>query len=980
VDVTVFFDAILPSAGLRCVAWRLPSGGWGHAWGPDNAWLIKSALYIDTTRNKDVYYGCSSFLPQAQDTQRDPTTRKLIIGGRKQTNVAFVRSFWVDLDVGPPEPGKPPKYANWKDAARAIFQFAVAHHMPTPWLVRSGWGVHAYWPMDADMVVADWKPVAEALKQALRAVGVLFDPSRTADESSVLRPPGTHNHKRQPKPVEIVAVGQPWTLPAMQAEFGQWVVAAPADPFAHMGPVPAGLTPDTSGGLTAGAGYDPSSAYLIADHCAVIGKVRDTRGDVDQPTWYNALGVLRHTVEAPGICHEWSKGHARYSVSETNDKMIQQAAHGPTGCLKFADHQPDLCAACPWNGKIKTPLVLGREKTHPATFETVETVVDKKGFPKQVTTADTLPHGYGVEHRDGRRVLTYLVPETPGTDSKPGKPAEKVVVSETFLVGRSRLQIDKLAYTEWEADTREGPRLFMTPNGKLSSGWRDIAGLMGEQEVYARTGKERYLETYLKHWMQKLRDTAPLVNAYQSFGWSDDGFVLGDTVLRSDGTEVRAVLGGQAHKKQAVVTRKGDLATWVALVDRAYNAPGQEAFQFQLACGFAAPLIPLLQQISGLTVYAHTQGSGVGKTTVQKVALSAWGNPDKMMLAQGHATGNALWTLLGAYNNLPIVYDELTNAPSQEVSELVFSVSSGRAKERLSASGDLKTNNANWSTIMLASGNMLLSEKLTQHRANTEAEIARLFEFTLTHDPHLSVLEATALFPQFLDHHGHAGHVFAKFVTENKGRVTKALRKMLVEVQREFKMQQVERHWAALFACVLVALHICRAKKLMAFEVEPIKAWMQERLIENRNQSIEAVSDYADLLSQMFNDLWPGVLVTQGQGDLRKGVAVTTSKAPVGPLIGRAVRGSQDDLADLHIARSAIIEWCEKRRASQKAMMETAVKRGWVYPKVVRAGLGRGSRDWSTTSFTPCWRFKPEALEDAGVIGPQLTMLSGGKP
>jgi hypothetical protein len=125
-----------------------------------------------------------------------------------------------------------------------------------------------------------------------------------------------------------------------------------------------------------------------------------------------------------------------------------------------------------------------------------------------------------------------------------------------------------------------------------------------------------------------------------------------------------------------------------------------------------------------------------------------------MMLAQGKATGNAHWGLLGAYNSLPIVYDELTNVPVAEVSELVFSVSSGRAKERMTAHGEIRTNNNNWSTILLASGNTLLSEKLAQHRANAEAEISRLFEFTLEAPPHLSVVEANALFPQFREHSG----------------------------------------------------------------------------------------------------------------------------------------------------------------------------------------------------------------------------------
>jgi hypothetical protein len=967
VDDIAFFDTILPSTGLRCVAYLLPSRKWAHIWGPDNAWLVQASQYIDTTRNTDVYYGCSSFAPQAQD--KDPA-----VGGRKQANVALVRSFWVDLDVGPPEDGKPPKYATQKLAAEAICRFAIKHGMPLPGLANSGWGAHAYWPMDADMTVDQWKPVAEALKRALRADGVLFDPSRTADEASVLRPPGTHNHKHgQSKLVKVVREPTPWTLTGMMTALLPWAQPAAAPSIAT-----AKLSAENAA-LGGGMGPDPSSAYMIADQCAVIGMMRDTGGKVDQPTWYYSLGVLLHTDEAPAICHEWSKGDARYTKAETDGNLARLATHGATTCAKLSEFQPAACAACPHFGQIKSPVQLGRPRAQKATVETVEQVVDKKGFATEVKATHTLPWGYGIEHRSGRRALTFTFP------ASEDKPAKTEVVCDSFLVATTRLWFEGVAHTEWEMDTREGPRRFITPNGTISKGGAEVAAALGSNEIYARPGKERLLSSYLTNWMQQLKDNADKVVAHKSFGWVEDVFVLGDTSIRPDGTEVRSIMRGIAEGKQDAVSRRGSLATWVKLVDRAYNAPGQEAFQFQMGCAFGAPLLSLMQQVNGVTVYSHSDGSGVGKSTVQQVGLSAWGDWRAMMLAQNKATASMLWGYLGAYNSLPIVYDELTNIPIAEVSDLVFSVSSGRAKERMTPTGEARSNNSNWSTILLASGNTLLSEKLAQHRANSEAEISRLFEFTLTATPHLSVVEANALFPQFLENYGHAGHKFARAVAQNREKIADALVKMQAKLVAEFQMTQVERHWSALFACVIVALLICRDLKLLAFEVEPIKAWMQDRLAENRGQRSEAVTDYRDLISQMIDELWADVLVTQGVGDLRANppVPVNIIKHPrTGSLVGRAVRPTTLDNADLLISRNAIQKWCAKRLASPKQMREAGIAAGVVHRDIKRHCLGRGTRDYQTSDNVFCWRFFPDVLADSMStnVAQHLSLVGSGKP
>jgi hypothetical protein len=955
VDAALFFDTILPDAGLRCLAVPRPDKKFNHRFGPNNAWLAQATQHLDATAQINVYFACASYIMPDR---------------RKQSNVDKVRAFWADLDVGESKPGKPPKYATQREAAAAILAFCTEIGLPLPLLVNSGWGVHAYWPTTADMEPRVWKTIAQALKRALTAKGVLFDPTRTADE--VLRPPGTFNRKATPKPVRVVRWAAQVDLALIVQPLLPWAAAAGPDPFDKLGPAPAGVGKGSSD-LTAGVGFDPSSALMIADNCAIMAKMRDTRGNIDQPTWYGALGVLAQTIEAPAIAHEWSKGHPNYSKAETDTKLAQAGQYPPTTCDKLGEQWSNVCKACPHFGQIKSPIVLGRPRIAPVS---VTPEIKSAGFAKAAPLV--LPYGFGVQTDAHGRRLTY----TKKVEKEGVVSMETEVICDTFFMGVTRLWSDGAGHIEFVADKREGPHDFTMSNSTIGKGGREVIGELAGQEIIARPGKDRHVEGYLKGWISHMKDTAEQVLAYQSFGWAGEKFVLGDAVLAPGGQESRAVMVNSAKQMQANVGCSGDLDTWVKLVDRAYNAPGQEAFQFQIACAFAAPLLSLMQQVKGVTVYAYSAGSGIGKTTVQKVGLSAWGNWNKLMMVK--VTANALLGLMGVYNSLPVVYDELTNAENAEISDLVFSVSSGRAKERMTASGDMRTNNANWSTIMLASGNTQLSEKLSLHRSNAEAEISRLFEFTLVATPHLGVAEANALFPQFDTNYGHAGRAFARYVTDNRASVEDALRRMQLRIVQNLHMKQVERHWSALFAAVLVALTICRQLGLLKFEVGGVYTWITQQLGSNRDQKMAMVASDEDQIGYMIADLWEGVLVTTGEGDLRGRVHARVEKHPRAKLIGRSINPLlPGDAAQLFISRAAVRAWAASKGVSAGNMFKAAVDLGWCDPKAdTRYSFGKGTVEYNTGTLTvPCWKFYPKVMDGmVGQVVQQLTAMKGGKP
>jgi hypothetical protein len=66
----------------------------------------------------------------------------------------------------------------------------------------SGYGVHAYWPLLDVLDAETWKTYSVGLAALLRKHGIKHE--RTTDIASLLRPPGTHNRKREPRIVGVL--------------------------------------------------------------------------------------------------------------------------------------------------------------------------------------------------------------------------------------------------------------------------------------------------------------------------------------------------------------------------------------------------------------------------------------------------------------------------------------------------------------------------------------------------------------------------------------------------------------------------------------------------------------------------------------------------------------------------------------------------------------------------------------------------------
>lgn len=908
-----FLSLVLPNEGYRCVIAALPKPkGWQHIFLTSNEEAANAVSKLDA-REQTVYFGCASFVQS---------------GSRAGSNVAKVRSFWLDIDCGADKP-----YATARDGVMALHKYVSDVGLPMPLLVASGNGLHAYWTLTQDIDATVWRETAHLLRLSAQHTSFHVDNSRTTDIASVLRPVGSHHRKAAPKRVKVLHAGSSVEPELFHDTLQQYLSAVGV---ASHSDVARSLNNDLIGEQS----YPPAYAERIVNGCGVMRHMRDLQGQVDQPTWYAMLGVLAFCEDGEQLAHEWSSGHPNYSKAETDTKLAQASKYKPTTCGKISSTQPDICSTCRHAGRINSPIALG--------FETQEV---------EIETAEQqpldLPEGYRwAPLRQGQEPsLQFSLVDADGN-------TVWFPFCQTLFYPISRIRTETGMMMELEMVVKHNQtKRFNVDCGTIARGGADLAYELGKYEIVAQTPKMKpQIEAYLQRWLDRNRTRAEEIATYNHFGWHDDGFLVGNTLLTTTGSK-NVLLSGDAKVMSTYLGEKGSFEVWRDIVNEAYNYPGQEGLQYLVVTAFAAPLFSLFKEFGGITVYAHSEGSGVGKTTAQRAGLSAWGNWQQLQLTDKQVTITGLYSTIGALRNLPVVFDELTNMNNAFASDLVYNLSNGSGKIRSTKDGTLQVSPHKWQTIMMASGNTMLTEKVSLHRANAEAELNRIFEFSLGNSSHISPNRANELFPKLAGNYGHAGIKFATYVVNNRDKIEKAL----ITVQQKFNSEagvlQQERFWSALQCCQLVALKICRQLEILNFPMEPFKNWILEQLAVNRTQKSEVANDPLEIFGRMLADQWQGILVTSGEGDLRKNLLAEVVQHPKGTLHGRAILPlDPNERSVLLLNSSTVREWCNKRGCSMKEIFNSVVSAGICDAKQERYSLGRGTAQYApVSSQVKCW-------------------------
>ena len=204
-------------------------------------------------------------------------------------------------------------------------------------------------------------------------------------------------------------------------------------------------------------------------------------------------------------------------------------------------------------------------------------------------------------------------------------------------------------------------------------------------------------------------DIIQKADSTSTFGWQTKGRFLpghGDDIV----LDIEPSLRGWAAAYHTAGTFEG----WISTMQ---PHRGRDKFRFILAASFAAPLLKIIQQ--RIFFVYNWGGSKGGKTAALKAALSAWGDPERLMV-NFNATQVALERMAGFYNDLPLGIDErqLAGQKQENLEKIVYMIASGTGRARGSKGGGLQALNT-WRTVALATGEEPLSTDTTQTGVST---------------------------------------------------------------------------------------------------------------------------------------------------------------------------------------------------------------------------------------------------------------------
>lgn len=273
----------------------------------------------------DTYFACAEYLSP---------------GSRKADNVAGAYVFWGDIDVAPGKGADGKGYETLDEAKAALKKFRIEAGLPKPThVVESGGGLHAYWVLDAFVDRATWQAYATKLKAIAKHLGFLADPTRTADIASVLRIPGTLNHKYDPPlPVTLVHeapqfIAHAAMIQAIDAAFDKLTVVHPVTPTAVV---------VTNATYPAPVATVDQSSYGPPDLISLASALKVLPPDCDEYTWkfHRMAPLARVARENPelaqnayALAKSWSSGQLRGIPSEA--WVTPSRSTGRTGEQEF---------------------------------------------------------------------------------------------------------------------------------------------------------------------------------------------------------------------------------------------------------------------------------------------------------------------------------------------------------------------------------------------------------------------------------------------------------------------------------------------------------------------------------------------------------------------------------------------------------------------------------------------------------------------
>ena len=896
-----FLAAVLPSSGVYCAA-EFTSPKKEHVFVNNLQEILDAGQkFVDT--NKDAYFALSSFKEA---------------GSRTAENARLVKSLYMDLDLGGEK-----AYADKKEAIAAFENFMSTTGMDAlgqPFVISSGGGFHVYWPLDEEVEIAQWKPMAENFKRLCRQENLVIDWNCTADAARVLRIPGTFNYKKEnPRPVKILAeADRTFSLFALDS-FIKGKLKAPTYEASTVN-LP-GQRPKSPANATTKKLIAESSTYF--KH--ILKKTQDGKGcgqlayyvenatnDGMEPLWRGMLSLAQKCDDGAKAVVWLSQLHP-YEPERMTQKLRE--IKGPYPCLKLDSENPGICTECPHFGKITNPLALGRH-------------IETDTQPKQIEltpapTAPVAPAPTVVQRPAPPKGFSYgkggaIFRDTQMEDADGQTVTKQVMVLPYSLFVVNILQLDGEHIVHMLALRPEGS-VEITLNQRAVVSKDETLKTLAEQNILAAGGwNDKNLFEYVRSCVEEASLAQQAIIVPTSYGWQENGSFVYNERIYSQSSIPRHVPMRALANLNRVCTPTGSIQNWQRVINMLTNKGLYEILSLSLV-GFGAPLMRFTGY-DGVTFHIGSTESGTGKSLTLELAASVWGHPTKYRVSKS-TSDVAMQQRLGLLNSLPLISDEITNKNRKDfewIPGFIFDVSEGQGKERMESGANKERENTTyWKSMALLSSNTHVMDYLTGARKHSsEGEIRRVLEQTMTDVIRWESEEIAAL--QLLKtNYGVAGQLYTQYLVDNPEEVQKVMASVHEELKRKLSFQDDERYWHAGCTSLVAGAVLADKAGVVRYPIERIINVLRNMVDKARELIDSNVRTAEDVLNSYVREFYGKFVVVKAlEGGLAASIGETgliDQTITRSEIFGRVEHGVTPGHVDFYIEEQLLKKHCSDR-------------------------------------------------------------------
>ena len=912
-------DAVLPVEGRYCVT------GIGRF--VDQSFVdtreevtIKAEEFV--SRQFNAYFGCAKFGPE---------------NNRTHANALYFRALWMDIDCGPDkaipdEKGRVKGYIDQATGLTEFFRFCTETGLPKPVLVDSGYGLHVYWLLEETLNQAQWLPLSKRLRELCAEHKLVVDPS-VFEASRVLRIPGSFNFKNkdEPKLVHVLYdAAERISYEEMRTLLG---AAKPKEERPDF--LPQAISPMMeamqSNKVKRFRTIMLKSAQGVG--CKQLLHCYQNQASIEEPLWRSALSIAAFCVDGAETVHMMSNQYPGYNADEVNAKVQNLIDKGgPHHCETFEKLNPSGCDGCAHKGKFKSPIMLGVEI---AEAEDNEIVVEAKSesVAELLVTNTVLIPEYPFPYFRGKNGGVYKRPPPDAEEE-----AELVYEHDIYVVKRMKhVDLGEVALMRLHLP-HDGVREFSIPatsivvKDKLRETLAHEGVVLGDKQMILIM---HFVMLFIKNLQFEKR--AEIMRT--QFGWVDNNskFILGESEITKDGV-FYSPPSDSTKEISANIRKQGSFEKWKEVFNM-YNLPGLEGNAFAALTGFGSPLLKFTG-MSGAIINVIYSKSGTGKSTTLYMANSIIGHP-KELAAIWKDTPNSKMLRLGVMNNLCNTIDEITNTSPLEFSDLAYSISQGRGKDRMKAqTNSLRVNNTKWNGITLASANASFYEKLGAAKNSPDGENMRLLEYKIEPTSIIDVATGKQLFDhQLFDNYGHAGEPYFKWLVDNLEDAKDLVLKIQARIDSELKVTQKERFWSAVAACNIAGGLIAKNLGLHDLDMKRIYDWLIDMLNGMRLEVKPPEDNPVSILGDYINYHINHTLVVNGELDARNSLSALPLLEPRGELLIRY----EPDTKDLYVSAKSFKDFCVEVQINYKDTIMSLTDAG-LYKESLNKRMSKGMK------------------------------------